>query len=290
MGPSRMHNLPVKVLSRILLITTVCIFFSIDSHASSSNVSTSYPGGVTYNGEVNSSGIPHGKGTVAWADGSHYTGDLLPRIASVADSAKVHYNMGVEYASEGKFIQAREEFKVTMKMDPSLIPSQFSLKVIEGAIALHFKKEAVMHNFKGVAFGYKGMVEKSITEYTKAIEIDPKIAATYNNRGDAYINQGHYDRAISDFTKAIEIDPEHAIAYTNRGNAYNDTGHSDRAISDFTKAIEIDPEYSLAYTNRGYVYMMSVDDITMACKDFKRACELGNCMNYNISKKGGHCR
>jgi len=202
----------------------------------------------------------------------------------------VHYSMGVDYASEGKFIQAREEFKVALKIDPKLIPSKFSLKVIEDAIAFNFRKEAVMHDFKGVAFGDKGMVDKSITEHTKAIEIDPKIAAPYNNRGNAYGNKGHYDRAISDFNKAIEIDPEYALAYTNRGNAYASKGHYDRAISDFTKATEIDPEYSEPYINRGFVYMVNLDEKTMACKDFKRACELGRCRDYTIARKGGHCR
>jgi len=39
--------------------------------------------------------------------------------------------------------------------------------------------------------------------------------------GQADEASGLYDRAISDFNKAIEIDPKHAKAYNNRGNAYN---------------------------------------------------------------------
>ena len=72
-----MQNLPVKVLSKIFLIATVCILFAIESHASSSNVSKSFPDGSSYNGEVNSSGIPHGKGTLTWPSGSKYTGDFV---------------------------------------------------------------------------------------------------------------------------------------------------------------------------------------------------------------------
>lgn len=34
------------------------------------------------------------------------------------------------------------------------------------------------------------------------------------------MKNGLYDRAISDFNRAIEIDPKHADAYNNRGNAY----------------------------------------------------------------------
>ena len=63
-----MQNLHVKVLSNIFLIATVCILFAIESHASSSNVSKSFPDGSSYNGEVNSNGIPHGKGTFTWPE------------------------------------------------------------------------------------------------------------------------------------------------------------------------------------------------------------------------------
>ena len=76
-GPSLIQNLPIKVLTKIFLIATVCILFAIESHASSSNVSKSFPDGSSYNGEVNSSGIPHGKGTFTWPDGDQYTGGFV---------------------------------------------------------------------------------------------------------------------------------------------------------------------------------------------------------------------
>ncbi len=45
-------------------------------------------------------------------------------------------------------------------------------------------------------------------------------AETYYNRGNAYGKKGQYDKAISDYTKAIEINPSYAKAYYNRGVAY----------------------------------------------------------------------
>ncbi len=72
--------------------------------------------------------------------------------------------------------------------------------------------------------------------------------------GHAHMKRGLYDRAISDFNKALEIDPEHAMAYNNRGNAYSAKGFFDLAISDFNKAIEINPRYADAYNNRGHAY------------------------------------
>ena len=51
----------------------------------------------------------------------------------------------------------------------------------------------------------------------------PKLedAEAYLNRGVAYGHKGQYDKAISEFTKAIEINPRDAEAYYNRGLSYS---------------------------------------------------------------------
>ena len=42
-------------------------------------------------------------------------------------------------------------------------------------------------------------------------------ATSYNERGITYGKIGQYDQTISDFNKAIEINPRFAEAYNNRG-------------------------------------------------------------------------
>ena len=102
----------------------------------------------------------------------------------------------------------------------------------------------------------------------------------YFNRGFAYINKGQYDRAISDYTKAIEIDPKYASIYYNRGIAYDNKGQYDQAISDHTKAIEIDPKLVSAYYNRGVVYYFK-KEYDKSWEDLKKAQNLG----YQIPTK-----
>jgi len=67
------------------------------------------------------------------------------------------------------------------------------------------------------------------------------------NRGNVYFDKGQHDRAISDFSKAIEINPNDAEAYNNRGFAYFNKGRYDLAISDYNKGIEINPRHAKAY-------------------------------------------
>ncbi len=56
-------------------------------------------------------------------------------------------------------------------------------------------------------------------------EVGNSAGAYYYNRGLEYQRKGQYDKAISDYTKAIEINPKYAVAYYNRGLAYKKNDH-----------------------------------------------------------------
>jgi tetratricopeptide (TPR) repeat protein len=67
----------------------------------------------------------------------------------------------------------------------------------------------------------------------------PDYAWTYSNRGLAYYRKGDHDRAISDYAKALELDPNCAAAYHGRGDIYRDKGKVDLAIKDYKRYIEL---------------------------------------------------
>ena len=116
------------------------------------------------------------------------------------------------------------------------------------------RDKSIDHFKRGIVHLEKGEHDRAISDYTKAIEINPRFAMAYGNRGNAYSNKGRYDQAFSDFSKALEINPRDAEAYYNRGTAYVKKGQYDQAISDFNKALEINPRDAVAYYNRGLAY------------------------------------
>jgi tetratricopeptide (TPR) repeat protein len=61
-------------------------------------------------------------------------------------------------------------------------------------------------------------------------------AEAYNSRDWAYKEKGQYDKAISDYNKAIEINPRLVEAYNNRGLAYFYKREYDKAWDDVHKA------------------------------------------------------
>ena len=119
----------------------------------------------------------------------------------------------------------------------------------------------------------KGDYNGAISDYTKAIEINPNYADAYNNRGSSkYVLKDYYG-AISDFTKAIEINPNDDGYYNNRGIGKSGLKDHNGAIADYTKAIEINPNYADAYNNRGNS-KSDLKDYYGAISDFTKAIEI----------------
>ena len=94
-------------------------------------------------------------------------------------------------------------------------------------------------------------------------------------RGYTKFKKGDYQESITDFDKALEIDPQLVAAYYNRGNAKRKSGGNQGAITDYTKAIEINPQLAAAYRNRGIAKEL-VGDLKGACADWKEASSLGD--------------
>ncbi len=99
-------------------------------------------------------------------------------------------------------------------------------------------------------------------------------AIFYYNRGIDKKDSGDYYGAISDYTKAIEINPRYAEAYNNRGSVKDNLEDYYGAISDYNKAIEINPRLAVAYGNRG-IAKKRIGDILGACADWRQSASLG---------------
>ncbi len=106
---------------------------------------------------------------------------------------------------------------------------------------------------------------------TQQKQSESRDAKFYNNRGIAYGEKGQYDQAISDFNKALEINPRYNKAYNNRGITYRLKGQYDQAILDFNKAIEINPIDAEAYNNLAWLFATAK---TPGFRNGKKAVEL----------------
>lgn len=134
--------------------------------------------------------------------------------------------------------------------------------------------DAYTNFYRALACGDRQEWEKSITHYTKAIELKPEFVAAYLNRGLVYMKKENYEHAIADQKKAIDIKPDNPDAYFNLGMIYNQKKDFDLAIKRFTKAIELYPDFAGAYNHRGVVFRDKQSDYERAIEDFTKAIEL----------------
>lgn len=92
-------------------------------------------------------------------------------------------------------------------------------------------------------------------------------AAKYRNAGIASAMKRDFPAAISNFTKAVDADPKYADAYRRRGAIYSDSGEHDKAIADFSEAIKLTPTNTLLYLCRGTEFLFFKKDYKAAIAD-----------------------
>ncbi|MGD9174239.1 MAG: tetratricopeptide repeat protein [Desulfobacterales bacterium] len=130
---------------------------------------------------------------------------------------------------------------------------------------------------------------KAKTYWDRAIATNSKTAEAYNNRGLALYNLEQHQQAIVDFNQAIQINPKYAEAFNNRGNAYYALQQYQQAEAQYTESLRLKPKYAKAHLNRGLTYFQ-MQRIADCCKDFKRACDLGDCDGLQWSMQNGFCK
>jgi tetratricopeptide (TPR) repeat protein len=101
---------------------------------------------------------------------------------------------------------------------------------------------------------------KSVSEYTKTIELKRDFSAAYFDRamllkkvktidGKTYRNE----QIIEDLKQAVELDPTRAEAYFNIGILYKETEAEDTARTYFEKTVKVDPSYPGAHLEIGLI-------------------------------------
>jgi tetratricopeptide (TPR) repeat protein len=85
--------------------------------------------------------------------------------------------------------------------------------------------------------------------------IAPRILAEYYfNKGNADRDQSQWTEAITNYTKAIQLNPQDNEAIYNRGRAYIFLKMYPPAITDFTNFIQVEPQDFEAYIYLGLAY------------------------------------
>ena len=100
---------------------------------------------------------------------------------------------------------------------------------------------------------------RAISDYSKAIDINPKIISGYLNRGAAYLQKENYIMALFDFDKAIYIEPTNVKAYFAKGQACMKAGMFKEAKEAFSSFIEYAPLELQSQINESKEHIQLID-------------------------------
>ena len=139
---------------------------------------------------------------------------------------------GLSLHLQSNFLAAQSIYEQVLKVQPN----NFDGNKLLGALLVQTEKYS-----------------EAVSYLSKAIKINPKIAACYNNRGFAFKQLERTEESLEDYAKAIKLNENYAEAYYNRGATLEASLLFDQAISDYVKAIEIKPDYVDSYNNLGNV-------------------------------------
>ena len=82
----------------------------------------------------------------------------------------------------------------------------------------------------------------AIAEFSKSLRFELNHFIALNTSRMYWVMKDKHEKTIWDFSEAIQLEPNIAGFWRNRGNARKDKCDIERAISDFDEALLLDPE------------------------------------------------
>jgi len=126
----------------------------------------------------------------------------------------------------------------------------------------------------------------AISDYTKAVEINPNLVQPYGSMCGAKVNIGMNEEAVDDCNKALSLsssnqltNSDRAMIYANLCGANLNLGVHKDTIKDCTKALVFNPQNDLAFYNRGSA-KIQLNDNYGAISDINQAIDLNPKSNF----------
>ena len=189
----------------------------------------------------------------------------LKKVISIKpDYADAYDNIGVVFQSQGKLVDAINNYKKSILLNSSNANPYYNManilkdqdKLDEAIEAYKKSIELKPDHYKAYAnmattLQKQGKLEEAIEAYKNSISLMPNYGETYSNMGNALQQLGKLDEAIDAHKKSILLNPNYALAYNNMGNVLQQLGKLDEAVDQYKKSICLDSNYYEAYSNMG---------------------------------------
>jgi tetratricopeptide (TPR) repeat protein len=191
---------------------------------------------------------------------------LIGRAIDAGPSSQMHYNLGIALQAEGKILQAIENYRQAVLLQPDFAEAHDNLGTalqdegrLEDAVASHRRAISLKPGLAGAHFNIGNALQKlarpgeAIESYRQAIFLNPNFADAHGNMGNALRAQGRLNEALASYRKALSLKPDSAELHCNLGNVLRDQRRLDEAIIHYRRALSLKPDMAEAHCNLGLV-------------------------------------
>lgn len=129
------------------------------------------------------------------------------------------------------------------------------------------------HANRGLMYSQLESWDRALTDYNRALELNPELDSAYNNRANLYAKQHNWLEALSDYDQAIDLNPLNIRARLNQAITFREMGHYEDALACLDIALFFKAESAFLYAERGRVYHLQ-GDWNCAIADYNTALTL----------------
>lgn len=160
------------------------------------------------------------------------------------------------------------------KADSSFYNADFPQVIVDCNLAIEsFPDTAFLYYYRGFALSSMGQFEAAISDFDKAIALEPVFAEPFLERARAKYEMGSRDLAYKDIRAALKRDPDLPEAYLLRAEMYLDEEMPELALPDIEYARQLIPKDPEVYCLKT-AYFLAVGNVKSALKEANLAIRL----------------
>jgi eukaryotic-like serine/threonine-protein kinase len=129
---------------------------------------------------------------------------------------------------------------------------------------------AAIHRISGLLLYGSREYDQAITEYQRAIELEPNNSDAYRRLGKAFEANRQIDRALAAYREAVRVGSGYYRNQQDLGAFWYARANYEEAVKYLVKAVELAPGEPKAHSDLGQVYQAS-GRFTQAEEEFRRA-------------------
>jgi tetratricopeptide (TPR) repeat protein len=135
------------------------------------------------------------------------------------ESAREPYNRGLGLAEKGSYVDAVQEFRNAIAIDPNFVDAHYNL---------------------GVSFQKLKSHERALEQFAAVVRLRPDNAQYHYALGNSHFHLERYEEAARAFEHTVERDPHHTKALYSLAVSYEKLGKRDKAIGTWQRYLEVD--------------------------------------------------